>query len=192
MPLAGMTDPLHADAVRVLAHWSPPDDAQDSLRVAYLDYLARHSDALLRGNRGGHLTASAVVADVSRESVLLTLHPLVGRWLQLGGHVEPGDATMLEAARRESVEEGGIADLHLDPAPLRLDRHRVRCRDGSGGHVELHHLDVQFLALAPAGAREQISSESTDLRWWPWDRLPEGTDDSVRSLVAEALRRLKA
>ena len=66
-----------------------------------------------RGSRIGHLTASALVMDEHRTRVLLTLHPKVGRWLQLGGHVEPGDASLREAARRETIEEGGIADVTI-------------------------------------------------------------------------------
>ena len=147
---------------------------------------------MTRGNRRGHITGSALVVDPARAAVLLTLHPLVGRWLQLGGHVEATDATLVDAARRESIEEGGIEAIDIDPAPLRLDRHRVRCRDGRGGEDVLHHLDVQFLAIAPPHAAERRSTESLDLRWWPGSALPEGTDTSVRALVEGARARLGA
>ena len=196
MPATGsMTtrpDPLHVDASRVLSSWTAPTIDQDALRSDYLAFLGAHPDALTRGYRGGHLTGSALVVDPSREAVLLTLHPLVGRWLQLGGHIEADDSTLVDAARREAIEEGGIPGIAVDPAPLRLDRHRVRCRDGRGGEDLLDHLDVQFLARAPAGGRERPSSESLDLRWWPWAALPERTDDSVRALVSSALERLRA
>lgn len=185
-------DPLHLDAVRVLSDWSAPTPAQDMLRLDYLSFLDAHPDAMTRGNRVGHLTGSALVVDTGREAVLLTLHPLVGRWLQLGGHVEASDATLVDAARRESIEEGGIDPVDIDTQPLRLDRHRVRCRDGRGGEDLLDHLDVQFLVLTPPGSVEQRSSESLDLRWWPWSALPDGTDDSVRALVQEARGRLGA
>jgi 8-oxo-dGTP pyrophosphatase MutT (NUDIX family) len=185
-------DPLHVDAVRVLSDWSAPTPAQDALRLDYLSFLDAHPDAMTRGNRVGHLTGSALVVDTRREAVLLTLHPLVGRWLQLGGHVEASDATLVGAARRESIEEGGIDTVDIDTRPLRLDRHRVRCRDGRGGEDLLDHLDVQFLVLTPHGSVEQRSSESLDLRWWPWSALPDGTDDSVRALVQEARSRLGA
>lgn len=187
-----LPDALHADATRVLSSWSAPTPEQDALRGDYLAFLSSHPDAMTRGNRLGHLTGSALVVDPSREAVLLTLHPLVGRWLQLGGHIEASDATVVHAAHRESVEEGGIEGIRVDPVPLRLDRHRVRCRDGRGGESLLDHLDVQFLALAPPGGVEHRSSESLDLRWWPWTALPEGTDASVQALVQSARVRLEA
>lgn len=185
-------DALHINAVEVLASWEAPTTDQDQLRHDYLGFLAAHPDAMTRGNRIGHLTGSALVVDPTRDAVLLTLHPLVGRWLQLGGHVESSDATLVDAARRESIEEGGIDAVTIDPMPLRLDRHRVRCRDGRGGEDLLDHLDVQFLVLAPPGGVEQRSSESLDLRWWPWAALPDGIDDSVARLVEAARTRLDA
>ncbi len=34
-----------------------------------------------------------------------------------------------------------------------------------------------------------ISDESDDLRWWPADDLPSGTDHALEYLVRQALRR---
>lgn len=70
---------------------------------------------------------------------------------------------------------------------MRLDRHQVRC--AGKDQPENTHLDVQFLALAPADAREEISEESLDLRWFGFDALPELTDGSLRRLV-ELARKL--
>ena len=181
-----VTDPLHASAVRLLSGWTPPDPGQEALRTAYLDHLASYDDAMLRTCRAGHLTASTLIVDPSREAVLLTLHPLVGRWLQTGGHCEVTDADIHAAAAREAREESSIHALQLDTTPLRLDRHEVRCRPETGDPTVLHHLDVQFLAIAPPGAQERRTEESTDLRWWPWASLPADTDASVRALVAAA------
>ncbi|MGH3433368.1 MAG: NUDIX hydrolase, partial [Thermocrispum sp.] len=85
---------LHAAAVAALGAWRPPTAEQDSLRQAYLAFLAAREDACARSCAAGHLTASAVVLDHTGGQVLLTLHPRVGRWLQLGGHCEPPDASL--------------------------------------------------------------------------------------------------
>ena len=178
-------DRLHADATRVLATWEPADDGQERLRRAYLDHLAEHADGMWRRCRPDHLTASALVVDAAGERVLLTLHRRIGRWLQTGGHCEPADASLRAAAGREATEESGIAGLVVDEVPLRLDRHPVQCGGGPA-----HHLDVQYLALAPSGAEERISAESAALEWFGGDDLPEPTDASVRALVAAARTRL--
>ena len=171
---------LHEDAARVLSEWHSDDQEQVHLRDEYLTFLSGHEDAMSRTCAPGHLTASALVVDESRANVLLTLHPKVGRWLQLGGHVEPEDASLQAAALREAVEEGGIVPTWISPAPVRLDRHEVPCR--AVGRT--HHLDCQYLAIVPDGSREVISDESDDLRWFPLDRLPEGLDRSVLALCA--------
>lgn len=173
---------LHADATAVLSGWTPGEPEQRVLREEYLQFLREHPDAMSRTCRIGHLTSSALVMDESRERVLLTLHPKVGRWLQLGGHNEAGDGTIRAAAHREAVEEGGIADVTVLGAPLRLDRHPVPC----GGSMSVH-LDVQYLALVPVGSTPVMSTESDDLRWFDLDALPEPLDASVRALIDAAV-----
>ncbi|MFM8238901.1 MAG: NUDIX hydrolase [Actinomycetota bacterium] len=180
---------LQADAYRALSDWRPSDADQRELRGQYLAHLDAYDNAMLRECRFGHVTASSLIVDATRESVLLTLHPIVGRWLQTGGHCESDDTTLMGAAHREATEESGIDDLRIDAIPLRLDRHAVRCRPATGDPTVLDHLDVQFLALAPAYAQETRTQESLDLRWWHWARLPDGIDASVRNLVAAARER---
>lgn len=186
----GSASPLHAAALALLDDWAAPSEDQEQLRSAYVGFLQEHPDGVLRAQRRGHITASALIVDPDAGWVLLTLHPLVGRWLQTGGHCEVDDRDLPGAARREAIEEGGIPDVLIDASPLRLDRHAVACKDGRGGLSQLHHLDVQFLARVPTGSLARRSEESLDLRWWAWDALPAGTDESVRQLVAAARRRL--
>lgn len=167
---------LHADAERVLAQWNPPDPEQERLRLAYRGHLADHPDAMWKACPAGHLTASALVVDPEQSRVLLTLHRKLKQWLQLGGHCEPEDSTLAEAAVREATEESGIGGLTLlSTDPVRLDRHLTPCA---------WHLDVQYAALAPPEAVAAISEESLDLRWFGFDEVAEVADASVLGLLA--------
>ena len=178
---------LHADARAVLAAWESPNGSQDTLRALYLEHLDEHPDAMLRGCHPDHLTASALVFSDDHRQAMLTLHPIVGRWLQTGGHCESHDATLADAALREAREETGIQGLTLDPVPVLLSRHEVPC----GPLRPSHHLDVQFVAVAPADAVPVMSDESLDLGWFALDAPPEPTDQSVRDLIAAASSRLR-
>ncbi len=176
---------LHRSAVDTLNAWRPADPAQDTLRHAVLAFLDARADACLRECVPGHLTASALVLDHSGSHALLTLHPRVGRWLQLGGHCEPDDESVVAAALREATEESGVAGLTIDPTPAALHVHPVTCSLG----VPTRHLDVQFVVRAPGGAEIECSDESLDLRWWPLAELPGESDHGLTQLVAAALSR---
>ncbi|MFJ8685736.1 NUDIX hydrolase [Micromonospora wenchangensis] len=178
---AGGNGALHADAVAVLTGWTPTGPAAADARDRTLDLLADGPAALTRHHLPGHLTASALILDAAGERVLLCLHGKLRRWVQLGGHCEPGDVTLAGAALREATEESGIPGLVIDPVPIDVDIHPVRCQGGS-----LHH-DVRFAVFAPPGAVEQVSDESEALGWFPTDRLPEPLAGGTAKLVAPAL-----
>lgn len=183
-----MNTSLHRSAVDTLGDWRAPDESQNSLRHAYLAFLDANPDACLRKSASGHLTASVIVFDSTLRHVLLTLHPRVGKWLQLGGHCEPGDATITDAALREGREESGIAGLDLSTGVVGLHTHPITCSLG----VPTRHLDVRFAAVTPrqpGDALPQIvrSDESVDLAWWPVDDLPADAAIDQPALIAQGL-----
>jgi hypothetical protein len=174
----------HADAVRTLTAFDPRDATQRALRADYLAHLGGHPGGLDRDQDPGHLTASTLVVDPERGHELLTLHARLGRWLQLGCHVEPVDPGLHARARRAR----GATGLVVDAVPSRLDRHTVpgcRRRDGSARTV-----DHPTCSTSPSSAahRARISDESADLRWWSWHEVPD-EDTAVRALVALAVAR---
>lgn len=169
-------------AIALLSDWQAPDRGQDALRHAVLSFLHAREDACRRACVPGHITASALVLDDSGRRVLLTLHPRLGRWVQLGGHCEETDSDIVAAALREAAEESGVADLRLAPELVAVHVHPITCSLG----VPTRHLDLQFVAHAPPGAQIALSDESVDLQWWPADALPQNSDAALAYLVARA------
>jgi 8-oxo-dGTP pyrophosphatase MutT (NUDIX family) len=181
---------LHTDAVRVLSGWSATSEDADSARKRTLELLADGPVATTRAHRAGHLTASALVVDPAGR-VLLCLHGRLGMWMQLGGHCEPADGSLAAAALREATEESGLQGLLLDPVPIDVDIHPVRCAPGDGSPATpSFHFDVRFVAFAPRGAVEQISDESADLAWFAPDALPSPLAPGVRQQIGPALARM--
>jgi 8-oxo-dGTP pyrophosphatase MutT (NUDIX family) len=176
---------LQISCSRTLQAWQAPDPKQDQLRHHYLDHLVKRPDGWSRGCLGAHLTASSLICAPNDGKVLLTLHSGIGRWLQTGGHIEPFDATLEDAAVREAQEESGLSELALQPNPLLLSKHEVPC----GSVRPTYHLDVQYLVLANQMISPTFGTESLDVRWFPHDQLPD-VDESVLSLVRAARVRL--
>ena len=158
-------DPVEARSLartRALVAWLPAP-------------LDEHADPI-------HVTGSAIVL-ASDGRVLLHRHKRLGRWLQPGGHLDPGE-TPWAAAVRETVEETGLVARHPAGGP---DLVHVDVHEGPRGHV---HLDLRYLlhadsevALAPA------PGESPDVAWWRPENAAPITDASTRAAMAAASRR---
>ncbi|WP_159808838.1 NUDIX domain-containing protein [Cellulomonas citrea] len=169
-----------------LASWRPADAQTEAWRSDCLDLLLAEGGAALdRERRREHVTASCFVLADDLSHVLLTLHRKIGLWLQLGGHVEPEDASVPRAARREAREESGISGLELVARrPADLERQDVG-HALSGCSV---HWDLQYVALADRDAPITVSDESDRVEWWPVAHLPERVPVTFQARVERVVR----
>jgi 8-oxo-dGTP pyrophosphatase MutT (NUDIX family) len=186
------TPGLHADALAVLEGWTTPEPEQELLRRRYVDHLRARPDGMTRACYPDHVTAGVLVLSPDLDAVLLNLHRKARQWFAFGGHCEPGDATLLGAARRECLEESGLDDLEIDPTPVELSAHEVGFCDARG---PVQHLDVRYAARAPRGSGPAVSEESLAVRWWPVDGLAEvvpSLQADMLTLVGRARERLQS
>ena len=121
----------------------------------------------------GHVTASAWVMDAAGEKVLLTHHAKLNLWVQLGGHLEVGDASVAAAALREAREESGLTEVRLvSERVFDVDVHPIPAR----GDVPAHfHYDLRFLCVADSQEPLRVSDESHDLAWVALAEVPSLT-----------------
>jgi 8-oxo-dGTP pyrophosphatase MutT (NUDIX family) len=175
----------HTEALAELRAYAAPTAEQAELRDDYVRHLEVHPDGVLRSCLPDHLTSGALVLSPGLDAVLLNLHRKARRWFHFGGHLEPGDASLWDAARRETAEESGLADLVVHRGPVHLSRHTVPfCNPPR----RVDHLDVRFVGVAAPGS-ERVSDESLDVRWWSLDALPD-LHPEMHELITRARERL--
>jgi 8-oxo-dGTP pyrophosphatase MutT (NUDIX family) len=133
----------------------------------------------------GHFTASAFVLSPSGDELLLIYHEKFRRWLQPGGHVEPGDANIVAAAQREVEEETGLRRYTPEGTGLfDVDVHRIPARRADPEH---RHFDARVCFRADS--RELAAgSDALAARWVPLREVSAlESDDSVMRAVQKLL-----
>ncbi|MCP3978478.1 MAG: NUDIX domain-containing protein [bacterium] len=155
-----------------------------------LDLADRGGDPLARDHFApGHFTASAFVLCPARADVMLIHHAKLDRWLQPGGHVEPGDADPAAAALREAVEETGLEETGLAPLGSGLfdvDIHTIPARRDEPEHL---HFDLRFAFGARSRAHSR-GAEVRDTRWIPLAALVRADGEAAMLRARDKLRAL--
>jgi 8-oxo-dGTP pyrophosphatase MutT (NUDIX family) len=138
----------------------------------------------------GHLTASGVVLDPARGRTLLIFHKKLQRWLQPGGHFEPGETDPGAAAAREVLEETGLAPRAPGAAQrlLDVDVHGIPARKEDPPHC---HFDLRMLLIAdPDQGAGAVAGDGVEAARWvsPGEFAALDLDPGL----LRALRKLKA
>ncbi|MDY7102593.1 MAG: NUDIX domain-containing protein [Actinomycetota bacterium] len=165
-PPAGHPD-LRSTLAAYAVAW--PDDAADVARA--LD-VAKSTDPWDRST-SAHATGSAVVVHPPTGRVLLRWHDLMGSYLHVGGHGDPGERSPLDVARREATEETALRDLRPWPdgttAPIHVIAVPVPANPtrGEGAHT---HIDIRYVLATDEPDRARAEHETATVRWLPLDR----------------------
>jgi 8-oxo-dGTP pyrophosphatase MutT (NUDIX family) len=183
-----LPDDPRAALAEALRRHAPADTEEARDRDQILAFVLRHERPFDRAIAEGHLTGSAITVSADGSRVLLLHHRKLDRWLQPGGHGDPGEATGEEVALREAFEESGIRGLALHPAaprPLDVDVHDIPARASEPAH---EHLDLRYLVVAPEGARVAPDlAELHEIRWVPWEEVEAlSPDHGLRRALAKA------
>ena len=134
-----------------------------------------------------HFTASALVFTPDLSRTLLCFHGKGNMWVQLGGHMEPGDLSPAAGALREAREESGLDDFQfLTPTPIDLNHHGLAATFGAC-HA---HWDLVY-ALTTPGGEPRVSAESKDVRWFDTANLPRGCAPGFQEQFARVLARAR-
>ena len=132
--------------------------------------IERGDDIHSRRTFPGHITASAIVLDASRQRTLLIRHRAMNRWLQPGGHYEAPES-LPDSALREAMEETGLQELALDPwharssLPIDIDTHRIAARPDRDEPEHFHH-DIRYVILASEAAH--LSPDFAEVEGAAW------------------------
>ena len=180
-----------ADLLDQLRRYIPVDLTEEKHRSDLVDLLANGDPAFARSTFApGHITASCFIVDASQSRLLLHRHRRLGRWLQMGGHVDSNERAV-EAALREGREESGLADLELlERRFIDVDVHEIPAGRGEPAH---RHFDVRYLATTAAPDSIRIAAdESDDLVWIDLLRAAELMNEPASSRVVKKIERFLA
>ena len=168
-----------------------PADAKEAADMRVIArMLADAPDLMSQSHEPGHITGSALVIDETTGRFLLHHHKTLGRWLQVGGHCDPGEDDPAQTALREAHEETGLPDLRfLADAPIDIDVHPIPARGGRPAHL---HLDIRYaLVTATPDALHAGEGESAAFAWLtPVDLAArrETVEPALARLIEKALR----
>jgi 8-oxo-dGTP pyrophosphatase MutT (NUDIX family) len=170
----------------VATYLSTHPDEKDDLRLL-LDLLDSGADLTSRKEFRGHVTANAVLVNPSGQ-VLFIHHRSLNRWLTPGGHVEPSDSTLRDAALRELAEETGIGPADVQPLgdkAIHIDIHPIPPNDSKNEPAHCH-IDFRFMFRTTANVAQLQAEEVTDAAWRD---ISTDANPVLRQRVVAALRR---
>ncbi|MBD1912498.1 MULTISPECIES: NUDIX hydrolase [unclassified Leptolyngbya] len=179
--MAKLSPIIRQRLAEAIQHHIPANEIEASHQDTILQLIETCDDPLDRDRYSpGHITASAWVVAVDTRQVGLIFHKGLQRWLQPGGHVDPGETDILAAALREVAEEMGLAVASSRAQLFDVDVHPIPARPPYPTH---QHFDIRYLCLTES----QPIVPATDVEQGRWFSIEELTPDILDSSMQRML-----
>lgn len=167
---------------------------KEEARQSYLKkYLMGHSDEEIIdwNNFDGHIVAGAFIYAKKEKKFLCLYHKDLKMYLYPGGHVDPSDRTILDASKREMMEECGLKDLKQvllsenKLVPIDIDTHTISYNERL--HLPEHiHFEFRYLFLIENMV--DIEIETKELENYKWIDMEELENDRNFGAIATKLK----
>ena len=155
----------------------------DSHKKEILIFLLQFEDFWTKKNELGQITASCWVVNQDRTKALMTHHKKLNRWLQIGGHLEAEDNSIVDSCIRELKEESGLTQFKLlQEKFFDLDVHGIpESKKGIPAHI---HYDIRM--LFEANEQESIQfdkEESNSIVWMNISEIEKFDEESINRMI---------
>ena len=153
--------------------------------VPLISFTKDQHELFDRSVKPGHITASGLVLHPENpDQLLMVFHRTLERWLQPGGHVDPGE-TPEEAAIREVEEETGLTPkLHpiheekMYPFDINIHYIPTNKQRNEPGHF---HYDFRYL-MTTDDKKMVTNQEGNDVSWM---NILEISDQSLARAIKQ-------
>ncbi|MEV7868798.1 NUDIX domain-containing protein [Streptomyces sp. NPDC088124] len=180
--------PPSTDHIRAVteAHLARHPNERDSLTLLFAA-LAGTDASTSRKTFPAHVTCSAILINGERH-VLHIAHKASGKLLAPGGHNEPTDQHLRDAALRELHEEAGIPPSAVVPlagyenVPLDIDEHTI---DANPSKNEPAHHHVDFRWAFQLGAEHAVTLQGEEVEGYQWRPFANAASLTVRAKLAQ-------
>lgn len=152
-----------------------------------------YSNLFNRKNFEGHITASAFIYCVDERKLLLLEHKSLKKLLQPGGHVEIVDEKIIDAAKREVLEETGLKDYSITSIdddiniPFDIDTHFIPKNDKKMEKGHYHH---DFRYLFTVDKTEDVVLDYNESNGYKWVSIDELKNNEKFALIIKKIEAL--
>tara|TARA_B110000503_G_C7119509_1_gene401855 strand:- start:140 stop:682 length:543 start_codon:yes stop_codon:yes gene_type:complete len=158
----------------------------DKNKQQILLFLEQHEDFWTKNNALGQITASCWVLNKDRTKALMTHHKKLDRWLQIGGHLEAEDDSIVDSCIRELKEESGLTQFKLLQEEIfDLDVHDIsESKKGVPAHI---HYDIRMIFEEEEDEEIQFDKEeSNKIIWMSLSEIEKLNNESISRMILKS------